>query len=320
MSSRTVSARDSRADIEADFAADEDRRDEARQPRSLRSVLETIGVVLAPLGFLTALAYYFGWKRTNELAAYFGIEQSELGFSTQDYVLRSADSLVVVLGAIFTIALAAVWAHAAINRRLKERGQHERLYATSKVLIGAGAALFTVGAVAAVDGLPFDTPYLFEPISPGLGIGLLAYGLYLRESVQRKRQRQRIDTQPGWQVAAAVTLVALLISLSVFWTASEYAGEVGRTRANQLDASLPFRAEAVVYSRLRLHIDAPGVTEKALGDDQSAFRFRYSGLRLLIKSGGKHFLAPAQWSRSDGVVVVLPDTEATRVEFVQGRR
>jgi hypothetical protein len=320
VSSPSVSARERRADIEADLAVEEDRTVAAPQPRSLRSVFETIGVVLAPLGFLTALAYYFGWKRTNELANYFGIEQSELGFSTQDHVLRSVDGLYVVLGAIFTVALTAVWLHAAVSRRLEQRGEHQHLRVASRLLIVAGAILFMLGAIAAVEGLPFDTPYLFDPISPGLGVGLLAYGIYMRERLARGRRSRGRTDQLGWQVAWGITLVALLIALSVFWTASEYAEERGRDVARRLAAVLPGRAEAVVYSRLRLHIDARGVTEEPIGDNRSAYRFRYTGLRLLIKSGGKHFLVPAQWSRSNGVVVVLPDTEATRVEFARGRQ
>jgi hypothetical protein len=50
-----------------------------------------------------ALLLYVGWVRTRAFFTYFGINAMELGFSPQDYVLRSAD---VGLGAVVLVALA----------------------------------------------------------------------------------------------------------------------------------------------------------------------------------------------------------------------
>ena len=37
----------------------------------------------------------------------------------------------------------------------------------------------------------------------------------------------------------------------------------------------------LVYSQRRLHLDAPGVVEASLPDDEGSYRYRYAGLRLL---------------------------------------
>ena len=63
--------------------------------RDVRGALELFGLVIAPTTIITALAFYFGWTLTNARASYFGIDASALGFSTQDYLLRSADALFV---------------------------------------------------------------------------------------------------------------------------------------------------------------------------------------------------------------------------------
>jgi hypothetical protein len=55
----------------------------------LRSALETTGLVVAPVTLLTALLFYFGWASSNSLWTYFGVDQSVLGFSARDYILRA---------------------------------------------------------------------------------------------------------------------------------------------------------------------------------------------------------------------------------------
>jgi hypothetical protein len=106
--------------------------------------------------------------------------------------------------------------------------------------------------------------------------------------------------------------------LSLFWAMSEYAGALGRGRAERLEAGLSSRPSVVVFSKERLNLSAPAVEETALAGSESSFRFSYSGLRLLIRSGGKYFLLPDGWTRDTGVAVVLPDTDELRFEFAPG--
>lgn len=197
-----------------------------------RRALELIGLVVAPTTLVTALAFYFGWVLTSSRASYFGIDASALGYSTQDYLLRSADALFVPLGSVFVLALGCVWLHAFALRQLREPAARARLRIAAWAAVAAGGALFAVGVFAVFRPLSFSPHYLFRSASPGIGIALLAYGLALLDRIGAARRGQVRGTESTASVrATALALVALLVVLSGFWTASEYADALGRGRA-----------------------------------------------------------------------------------------
>jgi hypothetical protein len=136
---------------------------------------------------------------------------------------------------------------------------------------------------------------------------MVAYGMRL--------WRGRVN---GWSSIASGVLVGMLIVLSLFWAASEYARGLGTGRAQEMAADLLHRSEVLVYSKERLHIEAPGVFETTVGDADSAYRYRYTGLRLLLRSGGNYFLLPALWSHTDRSTVILPDMPSIRLQFKGG--
>ena len=55
----------------------------------LREVLRPVVAVVANITVLTALLVYFGWRRSETQAHQLGIDESILGMSTRDYLLRS---------------------------------------------------------------------------------------------------------------------------------------------------------------------------------------------------------------------------------------
>ena len=270
---------------------------------TLHGARELIGLAAGSATFLTALAFYFGWTLTNARASYFGIDPSTLGFTTTDYVLRSADAMFVPLGAIIFTALAGVAIHSVVRIRLRDRLSRTALTRAAWVCGAVGLVLLGLGIAAVFRPLPFPTHYLFAPLSPALGAGLLAYAVYLVH---------------GPLSPAPIVLVGALVILSAFWAASEYADALGRGRAERLAASLDTRPSVVVYARERLQLDLEGVTETALDRRDSAYAFRYEGLRLLVLGGDKYFLLTEDWSPEEGVAVVLPDTDDLRVEFRSG--
>lgn len=285
-----------------------------------RRALELIGLVVAPTTLVTALAFYFGWVLTSSRASYFGIDASALGYSTQDYLLRSADALFVPLGSVFVLALGCVWLHAFALRQLREPAARARLRIAAWAAVAAGGALFAFGVFAVFRPLSFSPHYLFRSASPGIGIALLAYGLALLDRiVAAQRGQVRRTESPASVRATALALVALLVVLSGFWTASEYADALGRGRAQRLAASLQLRPQVTVYAPKRLAIDAGDVVEQRLAGDDGAYRYRYSGLRLLVRSGGKYFLVPDGWTRRSGTAIVLADSTDYRFEFGAGR-
>jgi protein-S-isoprenylcysteine O-methyltransferase Ste14 len=288
-----------------------------RRGPTIRGVLEIIGLVAAPTALLTAIGYHFGWTFTNTRAEYFGIDYSTLGFSTADYLLRSSDALFVPLLAILVVALAGVVLHALVTRRIAERRGLSAMRRGAWIGEIVGLAVFGLGVAAVFRPLPFPTHYLMPPITLGFGITLAAYAPFVLRALDFTEQPAQRRSRPTWE-AAGMTLVMLLVVLSIFWASSAYASALGRGRAQELAESLSSRPAVVVFSRQDLGIDAPGVTTKRIGERESAYRFRYSGLRLLIRTGNKFFLLPDDWSRERGIAIVLTDSEDIRLEFSPG--
>jgi hypothetical protein len=104
------------------------------------------------------------------------------------------------------------------------------------------------------------------------------------------------------------------VVISLFWAASEYARALGRGRSALLEATLPYRPGVTVFSTQPLHLEGAGVDATPVEGSQ----YRYDGLRLFIRSGGKYFLLPEQWSAASGRAIVLPDNDRMRVEFTVG--
>src|SRR5690348_12442394 len=82
---------------------------EHTNPVAIRNILENLSLFVAPPTLVVALAFWFGWRLTNTRSEYFGIDSSTLGFSTSDYLLRSADAIFVPIAvALLLIFLATI--------------------------------------------------------------------------------------------------------------------------------------------------------------------------------------------------------------------
>jgi hypothetical protein len=289
------------------------------QSPSLRGALELVGLVVAPATLLTALALYFGWVLTDARASYFGIDASTLGFSAQDYLLRSADALFVPVGAVVVLGLAVVWLHTEAMRQLTDHSRRTRLRIAARAAVVVGGVLFALGVGAVFEPLSFSPYYLFPPASPGIGIALLAYGLHVLGRIAAEERPGIASLTDARSRVTIMALIALLIVLSSFWTASMYASALGRGRAAGAAATLNTRPLVTVFAPKRLDITGIGVVERLLTGENLAYHYRYSGLRLLIRSGGKYFLLPNGWTRSRGTAIVLDDSPAYRFEFGVGR-
>lgn len=308
---------------ELDPMGDPERRVPLGLPRPVRGVLTTLGAIAAPPAAVIGLAYYFSVKRQETLARHFGIDNSLLGYSTRDYLVRGADALFLLLLSASLAGLAAIRIHLAVMRRV-ERGRLPVRWISAAVR-GVGAVLLVLGLVAVFRPLPFHPHFLIRSLSFGVGIVLIAYGIYLANVVRsrssgagRRTDERRVSpSEWSWLSAASVVLVVVVLLLSVFWTTKDLAQALGRDQARDLENNLALRPAAVVYSDRRLHINSAGVKETQLAG-QDGYRFHYTGLRLLVRSGGRYFLIPDRWSARDGVIVVLPDNDTLRLEFSPG--
>lgn len=261
---------------------------------------------LANVTIITGLLVYFGWRRIETQAQRLGIDESILGLSTREYVLRSVGPVLALLSAIAVVGLVWAW----VDRRLVAwiAGREGR---AATVVVGAcsfawAALPLAVGASA---GRRPREVYVLFPAAIAAGVLLLLYA-------DRLRTAQRGGTAPDRDPVRL--FVGVLVALCLFWTASNYAEVLGASLARRTASDVRSLTGVVVYSRERLHLDAPGTHEQVLPGEDG---YRYGGLRLLDRTGGRYFLVSDGWSPTYGVVVVLADDDhSVRLEFVRDRR
>jgi hypothetical protein len=148
--------------------------------------------------------------------------------------------------------------------------------------------------------------FVIWPLSIGAGALLTYYGMQLRGVTPS-------DREPLLRAFVTVTVVVML-----FWGTSNYATLQGNELADRLIRDLRLQNAVTVYSAKRLFLSGPGITETGLPGQNSAYAFRYTGLRLLAHAGGRYFLVSDQWTPGRGAVMVLGEKEAVRLEFSQG--
>jgi len=263
-------------------------------------VYSIAGNIVAPATALSALLFYFGYVSTRAHYLYFGLDVDTIGLSTQGFVMRSPQPLLVpvlVLTLLVAVAL-------AVNRWLSPRlGRHLR------AAVVAGLCLLTAGfgVLFAYPVLRDWTPYpLVTPALLALGGTVSAYSSGLL----------------GGPVRLRVALW-LLVAASVFWvnaTVAQWSGtDLAQEQAGHLD-ELP---RVVLDTRERLYLRSPDVVETALPTQEGqTFRYRYRGLRLLVQNGDRMFLVPCSDAvtpcpyHPDSATLVVRFGESTRVQFI----
>jgi hypothetical protein len=287
--------------------------------RSVRSALRGIATVVAPASLVTGLLYYFGWARTSYQAQALGLDDSLLGYSSQDYILRSLSSMFVPLAIGVVAALAALVSHGALVRWVERQGVGTRrpLRVLAATLAFAGAVLLVVGGAGARIRQPTRFVSLAAPASVTVAIALGGYAVLVVRRFVLPPAPGRVTPELASVGLVASSLFVLLLFLSVFWSVSHYAGVKGVDLALRVEQELPGRPDVTLYSGRRLYLQPP-VRETELGQDPSSYRYQYSGLKLLFRSGKNYFLRPSDPSASD-LNIVIPERDDIRLEFALPR-
>jgi hypothetical protein len=277
----------------------------------LRSLLEAVGQVVAPTTLITVLLFYFGWAQTNAVFLRFGIDQSALGLTVQDYLLRSVNSTFRPLAVLMLVAVAGLSLHISLTRRPGT----PRWWGMAAAV--AGGLLLLTGLSGLWGWVRYRTDFPVIPLSLGAGLGLLAYGGHLR--ARDPAHRPASTAAPTALLATRRAVVGVFVTVMLFWSVAVYAQARGAREAEVIAASLHRRPDVTVYSAKRLHLEGADVQEVELQGPEGAYRFRYSGLKLVIRSAGKWFLLPAGWTpRRPGAAILLPDRDDLRVELAPG--
>lgn len=288
--------------------------DAGSEPRA-GSLTRQLAAALGNVAALTALLFYFGWVRSDVQSRRLGIDESILGMATRDYLLRSVRPVIVLLIIIAVSGL--VWAAAdrSLSQAIERTGPRgsaarwaSRLLPVLAVLLPA--AVWVLGFVAPA------TAFVAFPLACAGGLLLVLYRFQIRWSLPGA-----VPLRAGREGLVRACVV-VLVAVGVFTAAANYATVEGVRLADDFAGNLGALPQVVVYSEQPLFIDAPGVRTEQLRGRAGAdgLRVRYSGLRLLERTGGRHFLVSDGWTPDYGVVVVLEDAADTRIEFVRDRR
>lgn len=270
--------------------------------------------VIAPTALLTALLFYFGWARSSALYRAFGVDQSLLGFSTLDYLMRSLPVAFEPLRWSLVVVLAAGWLHFVVTRWLKQRPEDTRTLTARRVVwlvVIMGLLALSSGPVTLALGYldRQSTLRLILPFSWMVGVALIGYSFYLG---MHFGSRPTAITPGLYQTSLAV--VAALVVFGLFWTVSLWADQVGQWSARDIAAHLDDLPSVVVYSQRPLNIDATGVNVTQISQLENAYQYRYTGLKFLIRSNERYFLLPVGWSEREPVTIVLLDEDHIRLE------
>jgi hypothetical protein len=262
-------------------------------------------LAIGQLGVITALAFYFGWAHTQAYLRYFGLDTSLVQYTTADYALRSVGASYWPLTALalLVVAILAIDAHLSPWIRRKQNSE-QRFYRRLIAFVGLLMLLVAAGGLRQQLQFPRSVPVI--PLSITTGVGLVAYAWVLR-SISDRQSRARRDVQ----------LVAMIVVLAsgIFWAWGDYVANAGTQKAKAVHAELPYRPDVTIYSADRLAISGHGVDVAAFGEDDSRYRFRYTGLRLLMRSEERYFLLPQAWERGQDAVIILTESESVRLEF-----
>ena len=287
----------------------------ARSEATVIRTVQSLGAVIAPTALISALLYYFGWAKAHAFSQYFGIDVSIFGLSTQDFILQSIRAVVTPLGVLLIAGLLLLWAHRAVVSGI-ERDPHRRIWPRLEAALAVvGAASFVLGLVLNADVYATLREATVVPLALMLGVALPSYAVLVE-------RRRRHPTHAGAPVATGspglnVILVSMLLGVGLVWTVAEYARLKGTQEAEFIYDQLHYQPGVAVYSAQRLHLGGAGVEETAFSEPESAFGFRYDGLKLLFHSHGTYFLVPESWSPDDGRTIVLPLSDGQRLEFIR---
>jgi hypothetical protein len=285
-----------------------------------RRVAGAIVAVIAPVTLITALAYYFGYRREEAFAGYFGIEPGSLGFTTNDYVLRSVDALFVPITVVLLVAFGAVFIHAFAGDRF------ERVDLAPIAAVAGLCALILGIALLAGQPVTHDYTYL-QALGPAVGVTLLLYALARSGSASRSA------------LGAAVFVGIAVVLVSLFWATSDYAATRGRADARALARDITVLPSLTIFSKENLDINPAGPggglpqPVKSGGGcplirtrkfSTGEYPYVYRDFTLLLKSGGNYFLTPTPvtpgtpWNAANQDVFIIPDNGDIRVQLSRG--
>ena len=263
--------------------------------------ISDIVTIIGPVGLLTGILYYFGYVSAEAYYSYFGISLSALDLPADNYLLGDADTFFKPAAALLIGSIIIFAAHHLVSQLVGRLGK--------ALLTGLVAGVSAVTAALAIFGLLglFGTPGGLASAVALAVAGLLAeYVVWIAARSPVTSDRFTAAMQRGKNLRRGLLLSLVLVA--IFWAVADMAYQRGISEAQLVEFSLPLRSQAVVYSDRDLDIPGSDVGRTVLRGTDSAYRYRYNGLRPLLYAHDRWFLLPVSWTRNNGeTVIVLQD-------------
>ncbi|OKI06296.1 hypothetical protein A6A06_37245 [Streptomyces sp. CB02923] len=263
---------------------------------------EFLNTVLGAGSLVGGLMFYAGVMHSSAYFAYFHVRASILGFGFPQMIIWSLR--LVTLPVLVGLALLAV------TPRLPEllvllRVPPRVTYAARR----AGRAVARLNALFLAAGVVLML--LWQRIQPyGWAAPLLvATGLVLGQSDAANPGRPaRGLWRRGFPVAAA--------ALFLVWAIALVAGRLGTQDARAAAAHLVRRPAVVVLSTERLSLTGPGLAAETLPGMH--YRYRYTGLRLILERDRRYYVLPVGWRARIDPAFVIEDDDTILIQLMPG--
>ncbi|NMO52314.1 hypothetical protein HH310_14040 [Actinoplanes sp. TBRC 11911] len=272
-------------------------------PTPVKSLVDFLTSVAGPIGLVGGLLYYIGVVDAREYFGYFGVDYGLLGFSTADYISRSADAIlpssVVAVAAIMTLFFLQVLARQFPRLLRLGRGgpwMRRGLLVVAAVTLAVGAVGFATTSADAAWRLAFPV--------------LIMVAVLLIESVGSRTDKPHAGLAAARRLTVAVTV--MLVGLVLI---AGNSGERAQQRAAADAHAAAVLPAVVVFSEKDLAISGSGVEALKLTVVGGQYNFRYSGLRLLGRGNSGVLLLPAGWRADAGNAILLREDASMRIDF-----
>jgi len=265
--------------------------------------------VAAPTSFVTALLFYFGWARAQAALRVLGLHESLMDYSVSDLVLRSVSALFVPLGLLACTVAAIGLLHHHADSLARTARQRRLIEHSTYTAILLGAALIVFGTVAVLVPEAAGNVRFVTPLALLGGLTIIGMCVMVRRVTGLVARTKPLPH-------AVVAGFGALVVLAVFYATADYAAWIGTLRAERLITSASSLPDVSLLSTQALHIDEPTVHEETL-DSTSGYRYRYTGLRLLIRTKSHYIFLHDDFDLRSGTTILVPIDDVQRLDIVR---
>ncbi|MFE6838995.1 hypothetical protein ACFVFI_29665 [Streptomyces sp. NPDC057705] len=284
------------------------------------SFLDKAAYILAPGTVVIGLLYFYSRAYTDTYYSFFGVPQGDLQISVQGYLANSPQALLLPVWILFAVGLVLLLLLFTIEHELAGPRNVARRRVVARWFMYPGMVILLLSPLvvtleppmAGARG-PASMGEMWAPLVAALGAALCLVGLRLSPGDWGSPDKQAPTGRRVWLVGEVLLVGALAAALFVF--EAHYAAVAGwNAAANNAGRGFRGRPDVVIYSRVKIAHEVPGITYTDKGSRGGLYRFRYTGLVTLVKTPTHFYLVPRDW-QSGKVVLVLPDDGTFRTEM-----